>query len=50
MNFGQAIGYSFLTKSAKIKHREPLAIDRPCYSFLTKSAKIKLWLVVFVTV
>ena len=42
--------YSFLTKSAKIKHNLNSAHADSGYSFLTKSAKIKLWLVVFVTV
>ena len=35
------LGYSFLTKSAKIKLENASLILRNCYSFLTKSAKIK---------
>ena len=33
--------YSFLTKSAKIKHFGYVIDSMPRYSFLTKSAKIK---------
>ena len=37
-----AEGYSFLTKSAKIKQLEQQVEQGASYSFLTKSAKIKL--------
>ena len=33
--------YSFLTKSAKLKHQNLQQKPEPCYSFLTKSAKLK---------
>ena len=39
------MGYSFLTKSAKIKLGQNMASNASCYSFLTKSAKIKLLLI-----
>ena len=34
-------GYSFLTKSAKLKHISVTSSYAVCYSFLTKSAKLK---------
>ena len=37
-----AKGYSFLTKSAKLKPRHPDNSLKTGYSFLTKSAKLKL--------
>ena len=38
----QVSGYSFLTKSAKLKPTSVIYTRCPCYSFLTKSAKLKL--------
>ena len=37
----QIPGYSFLTKSAKLKQEANKGIDETSYSFLTKSAKLK---------
>ena len=36
------VGYSFLTKSAKLKHQMVKNWKVQSYSFLTKSAKLKL--------
>ena len=42
MDYVYSTGYSFLTKSAKLKLFSWSVNGNLCYSFLTKSAKLKL--------